>query len=478
MSQNLDTNIDWDYIRQQDLAEFILDRPSLGYIEINKESTRKHRIFKKGNSEKLKITMKPNGDYLYMDLYDDSKRGNIYNFLVNSVGLDQGKETIEYIKEAFPEAFPDQDEYKESEEIRKSYKEKIEKQTIEVPKVIDDEYLKAYAQKEGKEFKTVPVKSFHPFDEFRDIPVEVLEDKFSNVEFFYRKKNLDDGTSKVNYGFAYPLANGENRLGIALNNVNFGSRSYMVENSLKEFSLWSTKNKGSEYFLTEDPKDALGHKAIYNKDNHIVRYFATIGRYAPQQLEVFKNEAIKDGISTLNLGFDNDPAGIMLTIDCLKHYTVSNEMVDDVPKMLFDSLSYNRKTKSFEFHNTTTNKKHTIEDTDENRKHIFRYLKLYCRKAEFVNNFTIGIQVPITKDFNDDCRKFYSHPLKSKIYELKNKLDQDKISCTEANMEFEIMAKVVPEIKELHASKMFFKSLEEKKKRSISNNQSHSMGCS
>ena len=257
--------------------------------------------------------------------------------------------------------------------------------------------IEGHADKYQDEFKTTKAIDLSAFKKHRGIDANVLESPiFKDTVKFYKRENK--------YGFAFPILNGEHKVGLHVKNLLL-DRKETVKHSLRGEGLGHSNLSvnPTKICVTEDPIDAMSHWVLNGKPANIA-YFYTFGRPTPEQYELILNHQKKLGNPGLIIGFDNDFYGMRYCHELAQRRLPKGQRQDS-----HEALQYDKEKEVY------TWKGKAYENTRENRtKTITEIQKLSGADFE--------VHTPITKDFNDDLNKNLINKYINKMKEVnKNK---------------------------------------------------------
>jgi len=403
---------DFDDIKKKiSLCDFLID--NYGWKHDTGSSARNPKLKSPETGEVIVISRSPKGWDKYFSVHDDTIKGaTIFDWMQRQIEQQTGKRPTLY-------------------KVAEVLQEYISKGKTVLPHEYS-EYQSVAGNGEKSEVNTFlnEVHKVRPMTDFtfmegRGIRRETLQDDIWKDIFRNKVYIAENGQTHTNTVML--MYNREGVAGISQRGMRFkgalGSRDSSV-------AMSRVMNKDVTLFIGESLIDCVSHYQL-GKDNgrdlSKVQYISTEGQITEGQIKLI-GEILNSSDSKLNVKqivpiFDNDPAGQTYTLKLLGgidpnayQYTaqVCNDRIhiqfvapnpNDV-ELLFPKRIFEKYTDDFAVETTKTFEKATVYSVSfPNHKDILKELNQHIGEIQFGSRFSM--EIPVTKDFNDDLKAGY-----------------------------------------------------------------------
>ncbi len=427
-----------ELIERISLPEYLIYK---GYKINKRKSTRVHKVFgkdKNGKDDEIIVTKHklPPHNWVYKSVSDpDSDKGNIINFAVNRVN-------------GYVSTLPKQKtDYKKVSETLNDY--------IGIPAEEINKFVETYKNEIQVENKREPfnyhlfgAKKLEDFNylisrgiEKSDIENDLFSGKIIEAKYAYKDNKTEEWVVEQNYNTSFPLFTSTNEVvGIQIHR---GNDKRLGPNSNREIGVWKSNytNKTNTIAIGEEAIDCISHSKMHNPNGNI-SYMATFGSPSLKHSNVLEKEIIDNGIRNLLLINDNDRAGQEFNLHYLLHFINKEHNVkivdtdkrsiliefdkasfkdNNLLKMIMAFKMYNQrkekeisdysksldtkqnllKRDSFKTINNANKRFQVAIPRDKNALYLFNKQLLGAIGGK-TESLRMKIELPITKDWNDD----------------------------------------------------------------------------
>jgi len=419
------------------LCDFLVDNYGWTYDEGS--SARSVKLKSPENGDVIVISKSAKGWDKYFTVHDDTIKGaTIFDWMANHIEQETGKRPNLY-------------------KIAQILQDYIDKGKTVLPKDYNEyrDIVSKNASEDVNKFLN-EVKQVRPMKDFsflksRGIKRETLSDTI--WKDIFRQKDYTDQQGKTYTNTAILMYNKDGVAGISQRGAK-DNKSFKGALGSRADSLANTRVLNSEpiVFIGESLIDCISHYQMakeHGRDVSNFQYLSTEGQITEGQINLVKGlfsdpqSKLKEAKQFIPI-FDNDPAGQSYTLKLLGNisddaykYTaqVSNDRVHiqfftNSPtdtEILFPKRIFEKYTDNFSIEVSHTFEKAAVYNISfPFEREILKELNQHLGEIQLGRKFSM--EIPVTKDFNDDLKAGYYKTPKEQEQEIKTERQEEKES--------------------------------------------------